>query len=88
VNGGRVRNEAPDDFMKSLEGALNSRAEVPKMLASIVTENVTRSEFESRLAALEEINGQTQAVDPRIAELEAKVDALRGCERLLPGLFL
>ena len=79
MRGGRVGNEAQNNFMESLDGALNSRAEVPKMLASIATENITRIEFavaEGRLAALEASNGSPQTVDPRIAELEAKVDAL------------
>jgi hypothetical protein len=76
VRGGGVGNEAQNNLMESLEGALKSRSEVPQILASLATENVTRSEFESRLAALEEINGRAQVLDPRIAELEAKVDAL------------
>ena len=47
VRGGRVGNEAQNNFMESLHGAVKSRAEVPQMIEALVNENITRSEFVS-----------------------------------------
>jgi hypothetical protein len=55
VRGGRVGNMDQNAFMESLDAALKSRSAIPEMIAALVTENVTRSEFEAseaRLSAL------------------------------------
>ena len=66
VRGGRVGNMDQNNFMESLDAALKSRSEIPQMIASLVEENVTRTEFQTNAAAVIE----------RLAEVEAKLNAL------------
>jgi hypothetical protein len=62
VRSGRTGNESQSDVMNALDLAVKSRAEIPEMLAALSTGTLTRAEYEGSLS--------------RLAELEAKVEAL------------
>jgi hypothetical protein len=79
VRGGRVGNMDQNSFMESLDSAVKSRSEVPQMLATLANEAVTRSEFELSEAPSggpRSTQWAGTSCGPRIAELEAKVEAL------------